>query len=147
MEKALARGDAAYGEREEDVRVLRAEVRRLRGEQAAASARARKVEETRRRCLQLHSELARERARGKRLRSELETPMNVHRWRLLEGKDPTASEMTRKMHNLQRRLLARREVRIRINLGDSLSILCWLLCRKRSVANKNSQPRRGRSAI
>ena len=35
--------------------------------------------------------------------------MNVHRWRLLEGSDPKAEEMVKKIQTLQRRLISKTE--------------------------------------
>lgn len=40
---------------------------------------------------------------------ELENPMNVHRWRKLEGSDPTTFEMIQKIHTLQKRLISKTE--------------------------------------
>ena len=42
-------------------------------------------------------ELLRERTRCKALEEELENPMNIHRWRKLEGSDPSAYEMIQKV--------------------------------------------------
>ena len=57
----------------------------------------------------LSRELLRERAKLKALSEELETPMNVHRWRKLEGSDPATFEMIQKVQTLQRRLIAKTE--------------------------------------
>merc|ERR1712196_218777 len=40
---------------------------------------------------------------------ELENPMNVHRWRKLEGSDPSMKEMLAKVKALQRRFIAKTE--------------------------------------
>ena len=45
----------------------------------------------------------------KALSEELENPMNVHRWRQLEGSDPTTHEMIQKIHTLQKRLISKTE--------------------------------------
>lgn len=45
----------------------------------------------------------------KALSEELENPMNVHRWRKLEGSDPTTFEMIQKIHTLQKRLISKTE--------------------------------------
>ena len=39
------------------------------------------------------------------LSEELENPLNVHRWRQLEGNDPNALESIQKIQQLQRRLV------------------------------------------
>ncbi len=55
----------------------------------------------------LHRELGKERTRCRALEQELETPMNVHRWRKLEASDPDAFEMVQKVQSLQKRLIAK----------------------------------------
>merc|ERR1712183_376281 len=40
---------------------------------------------------------------------ELENPMNIHRWRKLEGSDPTTYEMIQKIQTLQKRLIGKTE--------------------------------------
>ncbi|CAN0099107.1 unnamed protein product, partial [Sphacelaria rigidula] len=50
-----------------------------------------------------------EKTKVKALSEELENPMNVHRWRKLEGSDPTTFEMIQKIHTLQKRLIAKTE--------------------------------------
>ena len=43
------------------------------------------------------------------LSEELENPMNVHRWRKLEGSDPATYELVQKIHILQKRLIEKSE--------------------------------------
>jgi hypothetical protein len=43
----------------------------------------------------------------KALSEELENPMNVHRWRKLEGSDPATYEMIQKIQTLQKRLISK----------------------------------------
>lgn len=43
------------------------------------------------------------------LSEELENPLNVHRWRKLEGSDPSTYEMIQKIQTLQKRLIAKTE--------------------------------------
>ena len=45
-------------------------------------------EELRRQVFTTQRELLRERTRCRALEEELENPMNIHRWRRLEGSDP-----------------------------------------------------------
>lgn len=45
----------------------------------------------------------------KALSEELENPLNVHRWRKLEGSDPSTYEMIQKIQTLQKRLIAKTE--------------------------------------
>merc|ERR1712124_108322 len=57
----------------------------------------------------LQRELLHERTKVKALSEELENPMNVHRWRKLEGSDPSQTEMMAKVKALQRRFIAKTE--------------------------------------
>ena len=54
-------------------------------------------------------ELLQERTKVKALGEELEHPLNVHRWRKLEGSDPTTYELIRKVQMLQKRLISKTE--------------------------------------
>ncbi len=58
-------------------------------------------------CTHLQRELLSERTKVKALSEELENPMNVHRWRKLEGSDPGTLEMIQKIQTLQKRLIAK----------------------------------------
>ena len=57
----------------------------------------------------LQKDLLQERTKVKALSEELENPMNVHRWRKLEGSDPATYEMIQKIQTLQKRLIAMTE--------------------------------------
>ena len=61
------------------------------------------VDDLRREVYHLQRELLRERTRCKALEEELENPMNIHRWRKLEGSDPSTYEMIQKIQTLQKR--------------------------------------------
>ena len=50
-----------------------------------------------------------ERTKVRALQSEIESPMNVHRWRKLEGSDPSTYELIQKIQSLQKRLIAKKE--------------------------------------
>lgn len=54
----------------------------------------------------LEAELSQERSKARAYAEEVERPLNVHRWRHLEGSDPAAHEMILQIHSLQRRLIA-----------------------------------------
>merc|ERR1712167_393832 len=57
----------------------------------------------------LQRELLSELTKVKALSEELENPMNVHRWRKLEGSDPGTLEMIQKIQTLQKRLISKTE--------------------------------------
>jgi hypothetical protein len=54
-------------------------------------------------------DILREKSRVKVLEEELQNPMNIHRWRKLEGSDPTTFDLIQKVQTLQKRLIAKTE--------------------------------------
>ena len=69
----------------------------------------RNVDALKREVHRLGRELLQERTKVKALSEELENPLNVHRWRALEGSSPATFEMIQKIQTLQRRLVAKTE--------------------------------------
>merc|ERR1712023_19020 len=67
------------------------------------------IDDLKKEVYQLQRELLQERTKVKALSEELENPMNVHRWRKLEGSDPATYEMIQKIQTLQKRLIAKTE--------------------------------------
>ena len=67
------------------------------------------MEELKKEVLQLQKDLLQEKTKVKNLKCELESPLNIHRWRMLEGKDPSTLELIQKIQSLQKRLIARKE--------------------------------------
>ena len=53
--------------------------------------------------------MLRERTRCRALEEELENPMNIHRWRRLEGSDPSSFELIQQVHALQKLLIQKTE--------------------------------------
>ncbi|KAG7201001.1 hypothetical protein KM043_003356 [Ampulex compressa] len=102
--ESLRRGEAQYEQRLEDVGLLKLETRRLRTEKALLSKGMANVGDLRREAFRLNRELAKERIKVVALEEEARTPLNVHRWRKLEGTDPTSYELLAKVQLLQRRL-------------------------------------------
>ena len=89
--------------------MLRKKVHILRTQLRTSLARIRYVEEMRRQVTTLQRALIRERTKVKALFEELQNPMNVHRWRKLEGSDPAEYENILKLHTLQKRLISKIE--------------------------------------
>ncbi|CAM9179748.1 unnamed protein product, partial [Phaeothamnion confervicola] len=109
QQSVLTKGEAGYTARLADMKALRLKLRGALRELAVAKGGNSHGEELRREALQLRRELLRERTRVKALSEELENPVNVHRWRKLEGSDPATYEMVQKIQALQRRLIAKTE--------------------------------------
>merc|ERR1719359_1568790 len=87
QQSTLQTGEVAYKERLEEIRALKIQIANLNREM----------------------EIQAERTKVKALSEELENPMNVHRWRKLEGSDPSQTEMMAKVKALQRRFIAKTE--------------------------------------
>jgi len=67
------------------------------------------LDDLKREVYHLQRELLQEKTKVKALSEELENPMNVHRWRKLEGSDPATYEMIQKIQTLQKRLISKTE--------------------------------------
>ncbi|KAJ1525301.1 hypothetical protein ONE63_010123 [Megalurothrips usitatus] len=101
----LAKGRQSYARRTDDVRLLRIEIRRLRLEKKNLASMIRNSAELRLELYQTTRQLTHTQVKCRALEEELHTPLNVHRWRKLEGTDPPHHELVMKVQLLQRRLL------------------------------------------
>ena len=93
-----------------------------RREKAILQKSVANVDDLRREVYHLQRELLRERTRCKALEEELENPMNIHRWRKLEGSDPSTYEMIQKIQTLQKRLIAKTE-----EVTVVIAVLFWFI--------------------
>ncbi|XP_060555610.1 cilia- and flagella-associated protein 58-like [Ruditapes philippinarum] len=109
QQSTLNKGEIQYNQRLEDIRVLKLEIKKLRREKGILQKSVANVEDLRREVYHIQRELLRERTRCKALEEELENPMNIHRWRKLEGSDPSQFENIQKIHTLQKRLISKTE--------------------------------------
>ncbi|KAJ8604772.1 hypothetical protein CTAYLR_001018 [Chrysophaeum taylorii] len=105
----LRKGEAQYALRVQDIQVLRLKIRDLQRELSISTGSSSRLDELRRELIAVQRELLQEKTKVKALSEELENPMNVHRWRKLEGSDPATYEMIQKIQTLQRRLIAKTE--------------------------------------
>ena len=106
---ALKNGELSYQSRLDDIRIMRLKIKDLVREVANLKGGANSSDDLRRELLQLQKELLQEKTKVAALSEELENPMNVHRWRKLEGSDPATFELVQKIQTLQRRLIAKTE--------------------------------------
>lgn len=109
QQSTLAKGETQYRDRLVDIRMLRDKVHELRLSLRVALSRIRNVEEMKKNVTLLQRQLMQERTKVKALYEELQNPMNVHRWRRMEGSDPQEMESLLKIHTLQKRLIAKTE--------------------------------------
>lgn len=109
QQNTLQRGEVAYKERLEEIRALKIQIANLNREMEIQNQEVNNGDERKRQVYDLQRELLQERTKVKALSEELENPMNVHRWRKLEGSDPSQKEMIGKVKALQRRFIAKTE--------------------------------------
>merc|ERR1711920_172956 len=109
QQSTLQKGETQYDERVRDVGSLRAQIRHAKAEVGHAKTQVTNVESLKREVHHLNKVLLREESKAKALQEELENPMNVHRWRELEGSDPATCEMIMKVKSLQKLLIAKTE--------------------------------------
>jgi chromosome segregation ATPase len=105
----LRKGEAQYQERMQDRRVLKLKISDLKRELSITGKHAGQLDDLKREVYHLQRELLQEKTKVKALSEELENPMNVHRWRKLEGSDPATYEMIQKIQTLQKRLITKTE--------------------------------------
>ncbi|XP_011875433.1 PREDICTED: cilia- and flagella-associated protein 58-like [Vollenhovia emeryi] len=105
LNRTLQCGEIQYNQRLEDIRLLKFEVKRLRTEKLLLSKNVLNVSDLRQEVFYLNRNLAKEKLKITALEEEIQTPLNIHRWRKLEGTDPPAFELIKKVQILQKRIL------------------------------------------
>lgn len=109
QQSTLNKGEMQYKSRVEDIRILKLEIKRLRRERKILNAKVANIDDLSKEIFHVQKELLKERTRCRALEEELENPMNVHRWRKLEGSDPSTYELILKIQAIQKRLIAKTE--------------------------------------
>lgn len=95
-------GEVHYGKRIEDIRILKLEIKRLFQEKDFLNKSIASMTDLKNEVFLLERELAQERLKCRALEEELQHPMNIHRWRKLEGSDPHIVELLHKIQILQK---------------------------------------------
>lgn len=85
----------------------------FRQEKAMLARSMNNISDLRQEIFHIERDFIKERLKCRALEEELQNPLNVHRWRKLEGSDPTTYELIQKIQILQRRLLKSSEDAIR----------------------------------
>eukprot|EP00406_Dinophysis_acuminata_P013650 CAMPEP_0179238116 /NCGR_PEP_ID=MMETSP0797-20121207/14786_1 /TAXON_ID=47934 /ORGANISM="Dinophysis acuminata, Strain DAEP01" /LENGTH=839 /DNA_ID=CAMNT_0020945411 /DNA_START=50 /DNA_END=2567 /DNA_ORIENTATION=+ len=117
QQRTLQTGEVAYKQQLEESRGLNVAAARLKRELHIAKQQVANIGELKKEVFQLQRELLQERTKVKALSEELENPMNVHRWRKLEGSDPAVYEMVQKVKALQKRLISKTEEAVEKDLA------------------------------
>ncbi|KAK3912304.1 Gamma-aminobutyric acid receptor subunit beta-like [Frankliniella fusca] len=110
LERVLQAGGRELAASQGAVRLLRLEVRRLRAERHLLSKSLASMPRLERELYHAVQDVVRSQNLARALEDELSTPLNVHRWRRLEGSDLPQLQLLVKVRQLQRRLLGRQEV-------------------------------------
>merc|ERR1711998_130648 len=109
QQSTLNKGEGQYMERLQDIKELKGAISDLRMELSILKSSVANLGMLKGEVYHLGRELLQERTKVKALSEELENPMNVHRWRELEGSDPNTYNMIKKIHTVQKRLIAKTE--------------------------------------
>lgn len=109
QQSTLNKGEIQYANRLQDIKILKRKINELRRELHILKASVSNIDKLKKEVVQLQKELREERGRVRALSEELDNPLNVHRWRKLEGSDPSTFEMIQKIQTLQKRLIAKTE--------------------------------------
>ncbi|XP_066902183.1 cilia- and flagella-associated protein 58 [Halyomorpha halys] len=105
MTYILNNGEEQYQQRLKDIELLKKEVRKLRTDKKLLTSLAENTPNLRLEMFHLHKDLSKERQKCRALEEQMENPLNIHRWRLLEGKDPEKKDLIEKNQILQKKLL------------------------------------------
>merc|ERR1711937_629050 len=105
QKSTLDKGETQYKDRLDEIRALKLQVSKLNRNLHVMNEEAGSLSELDKEVYHLERDLLHEKAKVKALSEELENPMNVHRWRKLEGSDPATYELLQKVKTLQSRLI------------------------------------------
>merc|ERR1711953_1666356 len=103
------KGEIQYKNRLDEIGKQKGNIGKLKRDLYVARQQAENIDELKKMVYHLQRELLQERTKVKALSEELENPMNVHRWRKLEGSDPATYELIQKVKTLQKRLIQKTE--------------------------------------
>mmetsp|Transcript_9328 Transcript_9328/g.13812 ORF Transcript_9328/g.13812 Transcript_9328/m.13812 type:complete len:913 (+) Transcript_9328:192-2930(+) len=109
QQSQLGKGSVAYNKRLDEIRQLSLTIKEMTHRLQVMRKNQSTVVDHRAELQSTQKQLLLEQKRVKALSEELENPMNVHRWRKLEGTDPTQYEMILKIQTLQKRLIKKQE--------------------------------------
>ncbi|CAD7947983.1 unnamed protein product [Amoebophrya sp. A25] len=112
----LEKAELVYTDLEDDLRNMKVTHRTLQREAERNKAKGSSLDDVKRKIYVLQRNLLQERTKVKALSEELENPMNLHRWRKLEGSDPAVYEMIEKVKSLQKRLIHKTEESVNYDL-------------------------------
>ncbi|TPX59890.1 hypothetical protein PhCBS80983_g02172 [Powellomyces hirtus] len=104
---SLLRSEKHYSQQVSQLNETRRTISELRRQKAVLKSQDAEFANTQETARQLENDLLTEQMRIKALEDQLQYPINVHRWRKLEGKNPKAFDMIQLLHSLQRQLISK----------------------------------------
>ena len=105
QKSTLHKGEHQFNEQVSEIVKLRQQLYQLTQEDNVAQEQLSCAPELKAELHRLERDVLREKSKIKALGDELERPINIHRWRELEGSDPQRFEQIRKIHGLQKKLI------------------------------------------
>eukprot|EP01116_Phalansterium_solitarium_P023261 TRINITY_DN805_c0_g1_i2.p1 TRINITY_DN805_c0_g1~~TRINITY_DN805_c0_g1_i2.p1 ORF type:complete len:893 (+),score=388.33 TRINITY_DN805_c0_g1_i2:142-2820(+) len=109
LESSLRRGETQYTERNQDIEAFKGKIRQQALKHQEVTNQAAKADQLQETKFSLERMLLTEQTKARSLADDLQAPMNIHRWRKLEGSDSKAYELIQKLGVLQKRLITRME--------------------------------------
>lgn len=105
----LQKGEAVYKKKLIELQKKRDELESIRNDIIKLRNSAVDIEPIKQEIYQLQKDLIEEKSKTRALTQELQQPMNVHRWRQLEGSDPQTYQLILKVMELQKTLRKKTE--------------------------------------
>ena len=102
QQSTLKKGENQYLQKLASIKSLKSTIIDLMEQLKTFEKHVNEIPDLKRDVQRLHKELIEEKLKVKALSEELENPMNVHRWRKLEGTESESFEMITKIHTLQK---------------------------------------------
>ncbi|KAJ3366934.1 hypothetical protein HDU91_001646 [Kappamyces sp. JEL0680] len=104
---ALLRGESHYRSKLKVIQGLREKIVSYRIQAAELHSETESIPTLKKSIVKLQNQVIQAQTRIKALEEELENPINVHRWRKLEGSQPQVYSMLQLLHTLQKKLIAK----------------------------------------
>ncbi|KAG7402253.1 hypothetical protein PHYBOEH_003512 [Phytophthora boehmeriae] len=109
QKSTLAKGHVQFQDKQKEVSKLQSRIYALTFERDSSKNQLSHEGSLKQELIRLEKELLQEKTKIRALSEELDHPLNVHRWRKLEGSDPKRFEMIRKLQALQKKLIRKYE--------------------------------------
>eukprot|EP00397_Hematodinium_sp_SG-2012_P012112 GEMP01012273.1.p1 GENE.GEMP01012273.1~~GEMP01012273.1.p1 ORF type:complete len:841 (+),score=238.85 GEMP01012273.1:28-2550(+) len=106
---SITKGQVCYKDLLAEIGGYEASISKLRKEFNLARGQIANIQDLRKEIFALEKQLLQEESRKQALVQELSNPLNVHRWRKVEGSDPQTFELLNKVKQLQKRLIQKSE--------------------------------------